>query len=129
MEQNSAEAKHLLAFIERIERLSDDAKQVKEDIADVYAEAAGTGFDKKIIRKIVAIRRQDASKRREEEETLGFYMKALGMLGDTPLGRAAVQRDFGVIGKPVELTDIEREMGVSAAFVNDKGIRSSIRAA
>jgi uncharacterized protein (UPF0335 family) len=79
MEANSAEAKHLLAFIERIERLEEDKKQVSEDIKDVYAEAKGTGYDVKIIRKIVSIRKQDKDKRREEEEILSLYMSALGM--------------------------------------------------
>ena len=81
MEPNTAEAKHLLAFIERIERLEEDKKQVAEDIKDVYAEAKGTGYDVKIIRKIVSIRKQDKDKRREEEEILELYMNALGMAG------------------------------------------------
>lgn len=79
MEPNSAEAKHLLAFIERVERLEEDRKQVSEDIKDVYSEAKGTGYDIKILRKIVSIRRQDKEKRREEEEVLGLYLAALGM--------------------------------------------------
>lgn len=79
MDPNTAEAKHLLSFIERIERLEDDKKQVAEDIKDVYAEAKGTGYDIKIMRKIVSIRRQDKDKRREEEEILGLYLAALGM--------------------------------------------------
>ena len=79
METNSAEAKHLLAFIERIERLEEDKKQVSEDIKDVYAEAKGTGYDVKVIRKVVSIRKQDKDKRREEEEILGLYLAALGM--------------------------------------------------
>jgi uncharacterized protein (UPF0335 family) len=79
MDPNTAEAKHLLSFIERIERLEEDKKQVAEDIKDVYAEAKGTGYDVKIIRKIVAIRKQDKDKRREEEEILELYLAALGM--------------------------------------------------
>ena len=79
MDPNTAEAKHLLSFIERIERLEDDKKQVSEDIKDVYAEAKGTGYDIKIMRKIVSIRRQDKDKRREEEEILELYLAALGM--------------------------------------------------
>ena len=79
MEANSAEAKHLLAFIERIERLEEDKKQVSEDIKDVYAEAKGTGYDVKVIRKIVGIRKQDKDKRREEEEILALYLASLGM--------------------------------------------------
>ena len=79
MEPQSSEAKQLLAFIERVERLEEDKKQVAEDIKDVYAEAKGTGYDVKILRKIVSIRRQDKDKRREEEEVLGLYLTALGM--------------------------------------------------
>ena len=79
MESNSPEAKHLLAYIERIERLEEDKKQVGEDIKDVYAEAKGNGYDVKIIRKVVSIRQQDKDKRREEEEILGLYLSALGM--------------------------------------------------
>ena len=70
MDPNTAEAKHLLSFIERIERLEDDKKQVSEDIKDVYSEAKGTGYDIKIIRKIVSIRKQ---------EILDLYLAALGM--------------------------------------------------
>lgn len=79
MDPTSSEAKHLLAFIERIERLEEDKKQVSEDIKDVYAEAKGTGYDIKIVRKIVSLRKQDKDKRREEEEILGLYLAALGM--------------------------------------------------
>jgi uncharacterized protein (UPF0335 family) len=79
MEPNSAEAKHLLSFIERIERLEEDKKQVAEDKKDVYAEVKDTGYDVKIIRKIVALRQQDKDERREQEEILELYLAALGM--------------------------------------------------
>ena len=72
---------HLKAFIERIERLEEDKKAIADDIKEVYAEAKGTGFDVKILRKIVSIRRQDNDKRREEEEILELYLAALGMAG------------------------------------------------
>ena len=70
---------HLKSFIERIERLEEDKKAIADDIKDVYAEAKGTGFDIKIIRKVVSIRKQDADKRREEDEILDLYLAALGM--------------------------------------------------
>ncbi len=79
MDPSTAEAKHLLAFIERVERLEEDKKQVAEDIKDVFAEAKGTGYDVKILRKIISIRKQDKDQRREEEEILALYMAALGM--------------------------------------------------
>ena len=72
-------AGHLRAFIERIERLEEEKKALSDDIKDVYAEAKGNGFDVKIIRKIVSIRKQDRDKRREEEEVLDLYLAALGM--------------------------------------------------
>jgi uncharacterized protein (UPF0335 family) len=72
-------AGHLRAFIERVERLEEEKKALSDDIKDVYAEAKGNGFDVKIMRKIVSIRKQDREKRREEEEILGLYMAALGI--------------------------------------------------
>lgn len=77
---NSIDSPQLRAFIERIERLEEEKRATAEDIKDVYAEAKGTGFDAKIIRKIVSLRRQDVRKRKEEEEILDVYMSALGMV-------------------------------------------------
>lgn len=79
MSTSAIEAGHLTAFIERIERLEEDKKTVADEIKDVYAEAKGTGYDIKVIRKIVSIRKQDKDRRREEEEMLELYMQALGM--------------------------------------------------
>ena len=72
-------AAYLRAFIERIEKLEEEKKAIAEDIKEVYGEAKGTGFDTKIIRKIVSIRKQDRDKRREEEEILDLYLSALGI--------------------------------------------------
>ena len=69
----------LKSLIERIERLEEEKKALADDIKDVYAEAKGNGFDTKVIRKVVSIRRQDREKRREEEEILDLYLSALGM--------------------------------------------------
>jgi len=91
---NSVNAGHLRAFIERIEKLEEEKRALAEDIKDIYAEAKGTGFDAKIIRKIVALRRMDRDKRREEQEMLDIYMGALGMLSDLPLGQAAIKKAF-----------------------------------
>ncbi|VAW22390.1 hypothetical protein MNBD_ALPHA11-1262 [hydrothermal vent metagenome] len=72
----------LRAFIERIERLEDEKKAISEDIKEVYAEAKGSGFDAKIIRQVVRIRKLDASDRLEQEALLDTYMHALGMIPD-----------------------------------------------
>lgn len=78
MSTNTVDAKHLRAFIERIERLEEEKRAIADDIKEVYAEAKGTGYDAKIMRKIISLRRQDHNKRREEEEILDLYLSALG---------------------------------------------------
>src|ERR1039457_5133690 len=69
----------LRAFVERIERLEEELKALADDIKDVYAEAKGNGFDAKVIRKVVSIRKQDRDKRLEEETILDLYLAALGI--------------------------------------------------
>lgn len=77
---NSVAGPALRAFLERIERLHEEKKAMADDIAEVYGEAKGNGFDVKVMRKLVALRRQDADKRREEQEVMDLYMSALGLL-------------------------------------------------
>ncbi|WP_068417078.1 DUF2312 domain-containing protein [Labrenzia sp. OB1] len=74
-------ADQLRAFIERIERLEEEKKVISDDIKDVYAEAKGNGFDVKILRTVVSLRRKQPHEREEEEAVLDLYMHALGMLG------------------------------------------------
>lgn len=69
----------LRAFVERIERLDEEAKALNDDRKDVYGEAASMGFQTKILKKLIAIRRQDKDQRLEEEAILETYMHALGM--------------------------------------------------
>jgi len=82
MDSATVNASHLRAFIERIERLEEEKRAIADDIKDVYAEAKGNGFDAKIMRKIVSLRRQDIEKRKEEETILDLYLNALGMIPD-----------------------------------------------
>lgn len=72
----------LRALIERIERLEEEKKAISEDIKEVYGEAKGGGFDVKIIRQVVRIRKLDANDRMEQEAILDTYMHALGMVPD-----------------------------------------------
>lgn len=74
-------AEVIKAFIERIERLSDEKASIAEDIKAVFAEAKGVGFDTKTLRKIIAIRKQDASEVKEQQALLELYLAALGMEG------------------------------------------------
>lgn len=85
----------LKSIVERIEQLEIEKAAIAADIKDVYAEAKSSGFDPKIIKKVIAMRKQDADKLREEQALIATYMDALGMLADTPLGRAAAAREFG----------------------------------
>lgn len=67
------------AFIERIERMEEEKKAIADDIKEIYAEAKGNGFDTKVLRQIVRIRKQDHNERMEQEALLELYMAALGM--------------------------------------------------
>ena len=77
-ESSDVDGGHLRAFIERIERLEEEKRTIADDIKEVYAEAKGNGFDVKIMRKIVSIRRMDRETRIEEETILDLYLQALG---------------------------------------------------
>jgi uncharacterized protein (UPF0335 family) len=72
----------LKSFIERIERLEEERRVLGEDIKEIYAEAKGTGFDTKIMRQIIRLRKRDQDDLDEEESLLEVYKRALGMLPD-----------------------------------------------
>ena len=80
----------LNSFINRIEKLQDEADIIKADIKEIYSEAKAFGYDPKIMRKVIALRRQDADKREEEQALIDTYLAALGDLADTPLGQASI---------------------------------------
>ena len=71
---------HLRAFVERIERLDEEAKALNDDRKDVYGEAKSMGFDVKILKKVIALRRKDDQERMEEDLILQTYLQALGMI-------------------------------------------------
>jgi uncharacterized protein (UPF0335 family) len=73
-------ANQLKQFVDRIERLEEEKKALQEDIKEVYAEAKGRGFDIKILRKIIALRKKDQAELDEEEALLDVYKRALGMI-------------------------------------------------
>jgi uncharacterized protein (UPF0335 family) len=70
----------LRSIVERIERLEEEKAALAEDIKEVYAEAKGNGFDTKILRTVVRLRKQDSSERAEQEALLDLYLNALGMI-------------------------------------------------
>ncbi len=71
-------AGELKQFVERVERLEEEKASIAEDIKGVYAEAKGRGYDVKILRHVIALRRKDPQERREAEELLDLYLTALG---------------------------------------------------
>lgn len=82
MAENSVAGAQLRAFIERVERLEEEKKTIADDIREVYAEAKGSGFDAKVMRQVVRLRKQEANERAEQEALLDLYMHALGMVPD-----------------------------------------------
>ena len=76
----SISAQQLRNFVDRIERLEQDKAGIMDDIKDTYAEAKALGYDVKILRKVIALRKRKPNERREEEELLEIYLQALGDL-------------------------------------------------
>ncbi|WP_421788294.1 DUF2312 domain-containing protein [Hyphobacterium sp.] len=73
----NAAREQLKAFVARIERLEEDKKQVMDDMKEVYAEAKAMGYDTKILRRVVALRKIDRNERQETESLLELYMDAV----------------------------------------------------
>lgn len=76
---NNAKDERLALLISRIENLEMEKKAISDDIKDVYSEAASTGYDKKILRQVIKLRKMRADERQEMEAVLEAYMAALGM--------------------------------------------------
>jgi len=72
-------AEALQQYVDRIEKLEEEKKALAEDIKQVYTEAKSTGFDTKILRKIISLRKVEDHERKEQEELLDLYKRAIGM--------------------------------------------------
>ncbi|TXH34044.1 MAG: DUF2312 domain-containing protein [Rhodospirillaceae bacterium] len=72
-------ADRLKSFIERIERLEEEKAAIGGDVKEVYAEAKSSGFDTKIMRQIVRLRKMEAHDREEQEQLLDLYKQAIGL--------------------------------------------------
>jgi len=72
-------ADRLRSLIERIERLEEERKSLGSDIKDIYSEAKSAGFDVKVLRQIIRIRKQEPAEVEEQESLLDVYRRALGM--------------------------------------------------
>jgi uncharacterized protein (UPF0335 family) len=72
-------ADRLRSLVERIERLEEERKALANDIKDIYAEAKSAGFDVKVLRQLIRLRRQEPADIEEQESLLDVYRRALGM--------------------------------------------------
>ncbi len=72
----------LRSVVERIERLEEEKKAIAEDIREVYGEAKANGYDTKVLRQVISLRKQDMSERQEQDAVRDLYLQALGMLPD-----------------------------------------------
>lgn len=72
-------AGQIRSIIERVERLEEEKAALAADVREVYAEAKSNGYDVKVLRQIVRIRKQDKAERQEQEAILDLYLQALGM--------------------------------------------------
>lgn len=79
VDMQSVAADRLKSFVERVERLDGEIKALNDDKKDVFAELKASGFDTKIVKKVIQLRRLDRDKRMEEEAILELYKQALGM--------------------------------------------------
>ena len=70
----------LRSIVERIEHLEEEKQNIADDIREVYAEAKGNGFDTKVLRQVIKLRKQDAAERQEQDAVRDLYLQALGML-------------------------------------------------
>ncbi len=83
----------LRQLVEQIERLEEEKKALAADIRDKYLEAKAVGFDVKVLRQVVRLRKKSQEERQEEETVLEVYLHALGMLGDLNARATAVARE------------------------------------
>ncbi len=72
-------AERLRSFVDRIERLEEEKAALAGDIREVYSEAKGAGFDVKVMRQVMRLRKLDKNARQEQEAVLETYLRALGM--------------------------------------------------
>jgi uncharacterized protein (UPF0335 family) len=111
MDSNAVDGGHLKAFIERIEKLEEEKRALADDVKDVYGEAKSMGFDPKIMRKIISLRRQDKGKREEEEEILSVEEEPAEETVGEPAAKPYVRSNSIEGARP-------GERGVSSEFLS-----------
>jgi uncharacterized protein (UPF0335 family) len=84
----------LAGFVAEIERVDMEAREIASERGGIYKSAKEQGFDTKALKAVIAARRLEKTERESRQNTIDAYMHALGMLADTPLGKAAMSREF-----------------------------------
>lgn len=82
---------HLASIVERVERINDEIKSLKEDQKEIFLEAKSAGYDGTALRALIRERAEDPTKRQNREALLDVYRRAIGEWGNTPLAKAAVE--------------------------------------
>lgn len=88
------ERRSLAGYVQEIERVDAEMRQMSSDRGLIYKSAKEKGFDTKALKRVIADRRIEKSKLDELEHAMDAYKSALGMLADTPLGQAALARNL-----------------------------------
>ena len=83
MSDSMVAREQLRSLVERIERLEEEKKAISDDIREVYSEAKGNGFDTKVLRQVVRLRKLDLTERQEQDAVRDLYLNALGMIPQT----------------------------------------------
>jgi uncharacterized protein (UPF0335 family) len=105
----------LRQYIERIERLEEEKRDIADNIKDAYAESKSNGFDPKILRKLVSLRKMEESDRNEQEEILDLYKAALGMIPEFE------SRDDSDVGGGVEsVANLQNEVESPAEVIEEE---------
>lgn len=93
-EVSGVAGERLKQMIERIERLEEEKAAIAADVRDIYAEAKAVGFDTKVMRQVVKLRKMDRQDREEQEQLLDLYMAAIGMVpGSAPVSAGTYRDD------------------------------------
>jgi uncharacterized protein (UPF0335 family) len=83
----------IAAIVQRIERMEDEKTAITIDISEIYKEAKLNGFDTKILKKVIALRKKPQHQRDEEQEIIDLYMSAVESFDKTPLGASAAKAE------------------------------------
>ena len=122
MAEDSVAQDQLRAFIERIERMEEEKAAIAADIREIYAEAKGNGFDTKVLRQVVKIRKQDHSERMEQEALLELgedpRSQEIGSAYSSPVAEVRLRKQArrgAVWGRPATERGVEVQRGVGAS--------------